>query len=169
MSVRNGITDGMKMCRSEHVGNAFILLCQFHTQLGQKLIATYRTVSINSYKECLKLYLSFDQWVNGPHTRREVQNSAKLLGELITLIKLCFPWTDINGWDIPKMHALAKIPKNMLKFGSANNFCGQIGNKHWKALWKIMPNKRNDDRIHLLNNVRYENMKPISCDMWCLT
>ncbi len=72
MSVCNGITDGTKMCGSERVGNAFILLCLFHTQLGQKLIATYRAVSINSYKECLKLYLSFDPWVNGPHTQREV-------------------------------------------------------------------------------------------------
>ena len=34
MSVCNGITDGTKMCGSEHVGNAFILLCLFHIQLG---------------------------------------------------------------------------------------------------------------------------------------
>ncbi len=40
MSVRNGITDGTKMCGSERVGNCFILLCLFHTQLGQKLIST---------------------------------------------------------------------------------------------------------------------------------
>jgi hypothetical protein len=70
MSVRNGITDGTKLCGSERVGNAFILLCLFHTQLGQKLIVIYRKVSINSYKECLKLYLSFDQWVNEPHDER---------------------------------------------------------------------------------------------------
>ncbi len=55
-SVRNGIMDGTKMCGSERVGNDFILLCVFHTQLGQKLIATYWIVSINSYKECLKLW-----------------------------------------------------------------------------------------------------------------
>jgi hypothetical protein len=72
MPVRNGIMDGTKMCGSERVGNAFILLCLFHTQLGQKLIATYRKVSINSDNKCLKLYLSFDWWVNEPHTRREV-------------------------------------------------------------------------------------------------
>jgi hypothetical protein len=34
--VRNGITDGTKMCGSECVGIAFILLCLFHTQLGQR-------------------------------------------------------------------------------------------------------------------------------------
>ena len=136
MSVCNGITDGTKMCGTKRVGNVFSLLCLFHTQLGQKLIATYPTVSINSNKECLKLYLSFDRWVNKPHSQREVQNSAKLLGKLITLVKLCFPRTDGNGWNIPKMHALAKMPKNMLKFGSANSFCRQIGERSLKGIVK---------------------------------
>ena len=67
------------------------------------------------------MYLSFKQWVNEPHSQWEVQKSKTLLGNLITLIKLCVPRTDGNGWNIPKMHALAKMPKNMLKFGSANN------------------------------------------------
>ena len=115
------------MCESERVGNCFILLCLFHTQLGQKLISTHRTESLKSYKECLKLYLSFERWVNEPHSRREVQKSEKLLGDLNSLVKQCFPRTDGNGWNLPKMHALAKMPKNMLKFGTANNFCGQIG------------------------------------------
>jgi len=68
MSVCNGITDGTKMCGSKRVGNCFILLCLFYTQLGQKLIATHHTESLKSYKECLKLYLSFEQWVNEPHS-----------------------------------------------------------------------------------------------------
>ncbi len=34
------------------------------------------------------------------------------------------------------MHALAKMPKNMLKFGSANNFCGQIGERALKSIVK---------------------------------
>jgi hypothetical protein len=68
MSVCNGITFGTKMCGSERVGHCFILLCLFHTQIGQNLIATYWTVSLNSYKEYLKLYLSFDWWVNKPHS-----------------------------------------------------------------------------------------------------
>ncbi len=29
MSIRNGVTDGTKMCRSERVGNCFVLLCAF--------------------------------------------------------------------------------------------------------------------------------------------
>ena len=82
------------------------------------------------------MYLSFDRWVNEPHSRWEVQNSAKLLGDLITLIKLCFLRTDGNEWSIPKMHVLAKMPKNMLKFGSANNICGQIGERALKSIVK---------------------------------
>ena len=34
------------------------------------------------------------------------------------------------------MHALAKMPKNMLKFGTANNFCGHIGERALKGIVK---------------------------------
>jgi hypothetical protein len=34
------------------------------------------------------------------------------------------------------MHALAKMPKNMLKFGTANNFCGHIGEQALKGIVK---------------------------------
>jgi hypothetical protein len=34
------------------------------------------------------------------------------------------------------MHVFAKMPKNMLKFGSANNFCGQIGEQALKDIVK---------------------------------
>jgi hypothetical protein len=34
------------------------------------------------------------------------------------------------------MHALAKMPENMLKFGSANNFCRQIGEQALKRVVK---------------------------------
>ena len=82
------------------------------------------------------MYLLSEQWVNEPHLRWEVQKRKKLLGNLITLIKLCFPKTGGNGWNVPKMHALAKMPKNMIKFGSANNFCGQIGERALKGIAK---------------------------------
>jgi len=75
--------------------------------------------------------------MNEPHSRREEQKSEKLLGGLISLInKQCFLQTDGNGWNLPKMHALAKMPKNMLKFGTANNFCGQIGEQALKGIVK---------------------------------
>jgi hypothetical protein len=39
MSIRNGITDGTKMCGSERVGNCFVLLFVMHTHLGKELIS----------------------------------------------------------------------------------------------------------------------------------
>ncbi len=38
MSIRNEITDGIKMCRSEQVGNCFVLLCVIHAHSGKKLM-----------------------------------------------------------------------------------------------------------------------------------
>jgi hypothetical protein len=49
------------------------------------------------------------------------------LGILINLIKERFPRDEGWGWNLPKMHAFAKMPNNMLKFGSANRFSGNIG------------------------------------------
>jgi hypothetical protein len=48
------------------------------------------------------------------------------LGILINLIKKCFPRDEGWEWNLPKMHAFAKMPHNMLKFGSANNCSGNI-------------------------------------------
>ena len=139
MSIRNGITDGTKMCGSERVGNCFVLLCAMHTQLGQSLLAKEmreRRISLRKFIYCLKLYLSFERWVNESHPRSQINRSRKLLGELITLIKECFPRTEGWGWNLPKMHAFAKMPHYMLKFGSANNFSGQIGERALKGIVK---------------------------------
>jgi hypothetical protein len=111
MSIQNGITDGTKMCGSEQVGNYFVLLCVMHTHSGQKLMQKEmkdRTISLKKIKNCLKLYLSFECWVNEPHPRSQVKQSLEALGILINLIKECFPRGEGWGWNLPKMHAFAK-------------------------------------------------------------
>jgi hypothetical protein len=52
------------------------------------------------------------------------------------LIKECFPRDEGWGWNLPKMHAFAKMPHNMLKFGSAYNFSGNIGEQALKGIVK---------------------------------
>jgi hypothetical protein len=42
-------------------------------------------------------------------------------------MKECYPRDEGWGWNLPKMHAFAKMPYNILKFGLANNFSGNIG------------------------------------------
>jgi hypothetical protein len=139
MSICNGITDGTKMCGSEQVGNCFVLLCVVHTHSGQKLMwkeMKDRTISLNKFKNCLKLYLSIECWVNEPHPRSQVKQSLEALSILINLIKGCFPRDEGWGWNLPKMHAFAKMPHNMLKFGSANNISGIIGEWALKGMVK---------------------------------
>jgi len=80
--------------------------------------------------------LGFERWVNESHTRSQIHKSRKLLGELITIIQECFPRTDGWGWNLPKMHAFAKMPHYMLRLGSANKFSGQIGECALEAIVK---------------------------------
>ncbi len=139
MSIQNGITDKAKMCGSEQVGNCFVLLCVMHTHSGQKLMwkeMKDRKISPPKIKNFLKLYLLFECWANEPHPRSQVEQSLKALGILINLIKECFPRDEGWRWNLPKMHAFAKMPHNMLKFGSANNFSGNIGKRALKGIVK---------------------------------
>ena len=41
-----------------------------------------------------------------------------------------------NGWNVPKMHSLAKIVYYMLKFGSAKGILGQTGERVLKEIVK---------------------------------
>jgi hypothetical protein len=100
MSIHNGITDGTKMCASERVGNCFVLLCVMHTHLGKDLMANkmkQRKISLKRFIECLKLYLAYEHWVTEPHSRAQVRRFYKLLGELIKMIKQCFPGEERAG------------------------------------------------------------------------
>ncbi len=73
---------------------AFVLLCVMHKHSGQKLMwkeMKDRKISLKKFKNCLKLYLSFECWVNEPYSRSQVKQSLKVLGILINLIEECFP------------------------------------------------------------------------------
>jgi hypothetical protein len=72
MSIRNGITDGTKMCGSERVGNCFVLFCVMHTHLGKELMSNkmkQRKVPLKRFITRLKLYLAYERWVTEPHSR----------------------------------------------------------------------------------------------------
>jgi hypothetical protein len=117
MSILNLITDGTKICRSEWVDNCFLLLWVMHTHSGKTLMlkeTKERKITLERlFKNCLKLYLLFECWVNEPHPWSQVCQSSKALGNLIKLIKECFPRDVGWGWNLPKMHAFAKMPHKM--------------------------------------------------------
>ena len=57
------------------------------------------------------------------------------------MIKQCFLREEGWGCNLPKMHALAKMPSNILKFGSAINFSGNIGERALKRIVKDCADK----------------------------
>jgi hypothetical protein len=65
-----------------------------------------------------------------------MRKSITLLGDLITMIKECFPRDEGWGWNLPKMRAFAKLPHSMLKFGFAGIFSGHIGEWALKGIVK---------------------------------
>ncbi len=56
--------------------------------------------------------------------------------------KECFPRDEGWGWNLPKMHAFAKMPHNILKFGSAIIFLGNIGERALKGIVKDHAEKK---------------------------
>ncbi len=105
------------MCGYKQIGNCFVLLCVVYTHSGQKLMwkeMKDRKISLKKIKNCLKTLLIIECWVNEPHPRSQVKKSLEALGILINLIKECFPRDEGWGWNLPKMHAFAKMPHNML-------------------------------------------------------
>jgi hypothetical protein len=113
----------------------------------------------------LKLYLSFECWVNEPHPSSQVKKSWEALGILINLIKECFPRDEGWEWNLPKMHAFAKMSHNMLKFGSVNNFSGNIGEWALKGIVKDHAEKHKGSQINLQNNVLYTSKKAMLSNM----
>jgi hypothetical protein len=63
------------------------------------------------------------------------------------------------------MHAFAKMPHNMLKFGSANDFSGNTLKRALKGIVKDHEKKHKGDQINLQNNVLYASMKAMLSKM----
>jgi hypothetical protein len=139
MSDRNGVTDGTKMSASERVGNIFMLLCAMHTQDGISIFEDgcfASSLSLENMKQCIKLQLGFEVWVNQSNAINDVAKAVDVVEELLTLIKRAFPRTNGNKWCIPKMHSLSKMVHYMQQFGKAKNFCGQVGERVLKTVVK---------------------------------
>ena len=59
--------------------------------------------------------------------------------KMISSIQSCFPRNTGNGWNIPKMHILTRMIPNMLKFGAAEVFSGQHGERFIMFAVKDLP------------------------------
>ena len=138
-SSRSGALDGTKMSATERLGNMMILMCLCHTTMGVDLLRRgwkKNNIRHTDFRECIKLQLAFDKWVNDSNQVHEVESAIPLVHDMIVALQHCFPRTLGNSWCLPKMHSLAKMTYYMLKFGSANNFTGQVGERVLKSVVK---------------------------------
>ena len=138
-SVRNGITDGSKMGGMERVGNLAILLCVTYTKEGRDLMRDGlrgRNTSMKDTQRCMKLMLSFFQWVHDPSLKANHAKARLLVVEMLTLLKRCFPRGDGNGWNIPKFHLWTQMLRFVQRFGSASVFDGGTGERFLKSIVK---------------------------------
>ena len=86
MSSRNCVTDGTKMTASERVGNMFILLCVSHTKDGRGILNNGLNelgIALSAFKNCMKLQLSFEKWVDDSNSIIDVCGESNLLSKLI--------------------------------------------------------------------------------------
>ena len=131
-AMRNGIIDGTKCQASERKGNLFLLLCIAHTVEGsvklQKALGYPSPSRWKNFLECIKLYLSMEEWFHDNNRKEEVNNSREMIAKVLSLIQILFPREEgTNGWNIPKMHAMTKFMVYMKRYGSAMNFFGGPG------------------------------------------
>jgi hypothetical protein len=63
------------------------------------------------------------------------------------------------------MHAFAKMSHNVLKFGSSNNFSGNIREQALKGIVEDLQKKYKGNQINLQSNVLYANMKAMLSNM----
>jgi hypothetical protein len=117
-----------------------------YTATGQQLLKAplkNNNVPLSRWRNCIKLQLSFEKWVHEENLVDEVKNAQPILSKLIGEIRRCFPRQIGNQWNIPKMHILVRMIQNMLRFGSAESFSGQHGERFLQSSVK-----------HIANNTR---------------
>ena len=114
----------------ERVGNLAILLCVTYTKDARDLMRDGlrgRKTSTKDTQRCMKLMLSFFQWVHDPSLKANHAKARLLVVEMLTLLKRCFPRGDGYGWNIPKFHLWTQMLQFVQRFGSASVFDGGTG------------------------------------------
>ena len=131
-SHHNGSCDGMKVTDMERLGNFHDLLVMSYTITGYKLIMStiqkHRS-SLLKLSDCIKLQLSFDKPVHDKNPINHVQNAQPFVSKLIGRIKECFPRNTKKEWNLPKMHILSRMIPDILRFGAAEVFIHQHGER----------------------------------------
>ena len=84
MSSRNCVADGTKMTDSKQLGNMFMLLCAIHTKDGREIFHDglgAKDILLSAFKDCMKLQLSFEKWVDDSNPIIDICGASNLLSK----------------------------------------------------------------------------------------
>ena len=138
-SRRNGVLDGTKMSGKERIGNVAIVLLSSYTAEGKSILSDgmrKHKFTLKEFQECIKLMLSFYQWVHMVNRKSSIRKARKVVVHMLNLLKKCFPRTEGHGWKIPKFHCWANMLSHVERFGSASVFDGGKGERYLKSIVK---------------------------------
>ena len=138
-TARTGLLKNTLVNANERRGNLFRLLCLSHTDRAQNWLfpcLEKNGIDPQNFLECIKLYLSMEEWFHETNSKVEVQSARPLIAHVIQLVHEVFPRTKGNGWNLPKTHGLTKMQYYMCLFGSAINFFGGPGECNHKKIVK---------------------------------
>ncbi len=125
---------------SERKGNLFLLLCIAHTCDGALILRheiNYTPAHWKRWLDFLKLYLTMGEWFHDTRSKEEVECARVVVSEIVADVQKHFPRADdTHGYNIPKMHALAKMIDYIMLFGSTMNFYGGPGESSHKGFVK---------------------------------
>ena len=77
----------------------------------------------SQWLELLKIYLAMGEWIHDARPKKEVCRSKGAILVVIKGIQHFFPRSNYShGYNLPKMHALAKMPDYICEFGTGMNF-----------------------------------------------
>ena len=138
-ATRNGIVDSTKCQASERRGNFFSLTCIAHTRDGL-LLKECLGLNTEKWKVLLwfmRQYLALEDWFHCANKKTEVMNARQKIGRVLKVMQTTFPrGENTNGYNIPKMHGMAKMVDYICLYGSAINFFGGPGESSHKQFVK---------------------------------
>ena len=85
-----------------------------------------------------------EEWFNNSNNKVEVINAQPLIAKVLRSLQHFFPRnTNMNGYNLPKMHGITKMQEYMKLFGSGINFYGGPGESAHINLLKYQDREHN--------------------------
>ena len=130
-AVFGGFSDNNKVGCDEIFGNWAILLLMTYTSRGESIMKggiQMEGVNYKKLQQCIKLQLAWEKWTHQDQSMKEVEFGLPVVtGNMLDLVKKCFPRPEKQGYNLSKFHEMCLIPYCMKQLGSARYFSGQMG------------------------------------------